>query len=1716
VIADRKATDRVVVPPNVAVLLESLALVGTPLTASFSDKVTVEREATLFGFAGVGFERGGPEIEIDVTIDGPPEAPTGFRADLKPLDLLVLPPALRPAALQAGALVPAGGGRVRVRGPIIVRIDGVAGGIASMRLLRPGSENAVVSLTLDPPTVLVGDSGIGFDFAGGLVLDDSTFDAPPAIQPPPLPAPPSNTVGWRGVAVRGARLHLPRSMPLVAGRPIDVAFEVGNPAGLWGHLRAKLAASGDAPPVEVLVEWEDPAAQSLADALPTLVEIVATVPVNGQTVGTGGTAVTLEGPQALTVRGRFARDLRVPAPTMVMTLSVEGGGPDGLLVLKASSGAGGKVFVAAAAFASAITTAASPSPSPSGDKSATTLALLLVAAGTLSDAIGDKSKLIVHRVEVEEELADTSGPLRFVVDYSVDVAVDPIHLPPLTLQTDLNGPLRIRYRHVRLELSPNATGLERFSLSFDDAEVGVEDSGKWIISGGPDDLFDVVGTRSGHGSTWFEIELRFALDLGPVKVSGATVRATFDGGAPTVTLRGLEAQLTLPGIIEGTGVSGLNGDGIDLALAATLIPLQIGALAFVSYEEANDFQKVLLGVGVDLPGPLPLANTGLGIFGLLGFFVVNGEPTPHGDNDDPIDHLLQWKPWKPDAFRPRRDELTFGIGAVVGTVPDLGFAFSSKAVLAVTVPDIAVRASLDATLLHERLRFASIQDEPQPTGFSLRGALAADTSGVTIALRAQFTLPRLLLIDIPFGAHFPTSGRDWFVHLGSDGVNQRGPGPIQAVVLPGLLDIGGWAYLMVHGDGLADLGGIAGFDLAGFSVGFGFGLKTTMGALFVRLDLSAYAVIGVGTNPFVLLGHGGLQGELHLGPVSLGVSADVDLQIGPREDDKWLQVEVCGEVDLFFFDLRGCVEIDVGSVHKEIPPPTEWPLRSVMLTDHRYGDAVAAATESGKAPKVWPDAIPLLQFSTGPANGLDPNSQFAPVLAGGGPGGWAGTIGGDGTYGSHDLRYTFRLVRLDLFEVDDGIETLVAEGLEAAWQLPKHGDPTNLLPGARELGLLTWEPHLWTRALPDGGKGLADDPLDPIAGACNPLPDAVPGWALGALASREGSDNSWTLPPEPGLELLLIRHRSEFDVVMTMGFRGRGPLDEMELFRLDVPGGMRLGSPVRFSERVDVAERAFAGGLALPFAPDAVREDDPLDSFFREAPLRVELQFGYSLLQPVLVLAMSAFSFDPGDLDVFGELEDGSRVAWRCTARIGTVAGETCVFSPPDPDQRYRSAVLEYDARIDVTILGVRGLIGTVYDDAERSKASGQEAAERLRDRQNDPPGTGRSLLKTGMRYKLVVGQQATGTRPGQAPETFPSPIDAFEQTFWFETPGVSAPSGDRPLRSLVFKQRDVFDARYLERYLLGYTPGDHTQAWFTSDPVAAHFDADHIAQLADRYGHDILLRCRRTDTPPGAPDDEPPEFSILVLLTAMSLAKEADRRLFLGDVAVALVGGLCELPRTGGASMGGIAPLAPAATYDLGVSFPRSNVGSGGPSLPGVVFTTSRWASGDALLKDLGFEQQLGRRARDLPVQPSGVFDARERVGDLLVERALAQLGVERWPAPADARTTALWTQGNDKWLVAGVLLDAPEPIHRESVAGAARLTLEALSCPGGVFLEPLRDQSGTRVLFRATSPFPPSGPLELTGAQQRLLADAPANAPVPFSLRADLGSAPRFEDDL
>src|SRR5262249_10266335 len=134
--------------------------------------------------------------------------------------------------------------------------------------------------------------------------------------------------------------------------------------------------------------------------------------------------------------------------------------------------------------------------------------------------------------------------------------------------------------------------------------------------------------RSGRGSMWLEVDLRFKLNLGPVKVSGATIRAVRgDDGTYSASLHGLDASLAVPGAIEGGGkFQLLDGGGFAAELEANLVPLNLAADATVCYKPEGDSFLLFLKLGVDLPGPIPIANTGLGIFGLGGAFGINARP----------------------------------------------------------------------------------------------------------------------------------------------------------------------------------------------------------------------------------------------------------------------------------------------------------------------------------------------------------------------------------------------------------------------------------------------------------------------------------------------------------------------------------------------------------------------------------------------------------------------------------------------------------------------------------------------------------------------------------------------------------------------------------------------------------------------------------------------------------------------------------------------------------------------------------------------------------------------------------------------------------------------------------------------------------------------------------------------------------------------------------
>ena len=1723
----RGVTRHVVVPPDLWALLGALKPAqALPPSGDASGELTVEAGGAL-PLPGVPTLTLVPQDLLGFALSTPPDG--SFRVDLTPRQPISLPSELIPARLDAATdrLEPTGATAAEVvadpgGGPAIgIRIAGPRDGVATLRLVAPGADDSLTTLRLEGADgVLLDDSGFGLDLGGGLVVDDSPTEAPP---PPGAGADqahyPSTAPSWRGIAVRGARLLLPESTPFAGGAALAVDLDLGSPGGIAGRVRAHVPAGADGPEIDATVEWHDPVATSLATAVPTLVELAVKLPVDGETMPTpagGPVAIELAGGDPIVLRGRYSHDPQ--GGDLRFDLAVDGVGPKGLVSITVGDQAGdaakevAKFCVTAAALAKAFV---AESDTPSGefpDATGVGLAVLLAAAEGLSDFCADGS-LVVHGVAIEGDARAAATELSLRVDYSAGLQVSDFEAGPIKIGMRDKAPLRVRYRDVRLKLNLDGTGADRFALSFAGAGVDVEDPGGWRVEpSGPIGL-SVAGTRSGHGSTWFEVDLRLAVDLGPVKVSGATVRGTLTGD-PNNPIRseihGFDVELDVPGVIEGSGGARFGANSLDADLAARIVPLGIGGFASVKTREENQLRMVFVELGLDLPGAIPLANTGLGIYGLSGSFGYNAGLPPHNPANDPIDEMIAQRPLTPVP----KPGMLLGFGLVVGTVPDLGYAFSALGSLAVATPSLDLRVGLESRFLAERPLFADISETTgSDVGVRIIGLLEKNPNELLIALRGTFKIPHLLEVTVPVVSRFPFAGPDWWVHVGSDGANGRIPEPVSVKVLPDLLGLGGSGYVMVRGDGVPNLGG-SGVNLGGFSVGLGIAFHAVLGAYpIVYGEISASVMVGLGSDPLLMLGRAGVAGSLHLGPFSLGLSADLDVQIGPDvngETVRWLHVHVCGEIDLFFTSISGCVDIDIGDRDDSVPPPDADPLTGIALTDGAGAQIESASEDPNDLPEVWPDVMPVVQFSTGPQMELT-GGAFKESLVDKHMG---AESAGDGRYGSADLAYQFFLTGLELERIDEnGVAHPVAGPKAATWQLPRHGDPlaTTKLGGARDLALLTRERHSWMRVLNDGGKGLPHDPLVVLGGICDVRFDAAPGWALGGDARDDYELGVWHLPPER--PFWLSRHPSQFSVDVSLRWKEAGQLGPLWGGSMPSPFPWELGGAAPLPGPVEIAGRQFSGALTLPSLigvpiddagnpdPNAAGDVGPLG----DPPPTATLAFSERLEDTLLVLMVHralldrvAVRGDPGEEP--WELVDAADVADEMILAS---------FAPGRSGSSWEGARISYRPFASTLVLGVRGVTAPARDGATAGSGALDGSAQEQTDVATSvTPGPSRDLLEPGTRYRLTVSQRWEGRR-GSGPVTGGSWPD---RQFQFRTASARSNPPDvlSIARPILMRDWSSFDPAYLERYLAGYTPGDHTRDWFLQDPVAAHFRFDHVAELAKRYKRDLTVWVRRTDTPPGTPDDQGQVFVTLLWMQKPSLLYTVDSRLAL---LAANPPGECRIPTAGG-SVGGKPLLEPLGTYDLSVRFPPQGVqpSAADRALPGIVFTTSRFGRPQDLLGAFG-------TARDVPVLLAGIGGT--AVGDAALEAALAQLGLAGRAQPRDPTASALWARAGDGWLLAGVLLESPEPLERPGPppseadpAPAARLKLDGVSCPGGAFGASRRNVSATRVLYLSPAPFPPTGDLTITAVALAPLSPL-GTAPTSISVTCRLARSPVFALD-
>lgn len=847
-------------------------------------------------------------------------------------------------------------------------------------------------------------------------------------------------------------------------------------------------------------------------------------------------------------------------------------------------------------------------------------ALLAAVAGVLATDIVKDGKATVQKLEIkhrQRDLDDAEGSVsRVVIDYTVELNVETEALGVATRK-----PAKFSYKGVGIEYTNDSSKewYENLDIVYEDASFEIVDPGTWELDGPLGELLGVSAVRLGSGSVWVETDLDFALDLGVVEISSATVRITIEpSDGVTVDLRGLAAKVDVPGAIKGGGQLQI-GDGGDIAamIDLTIIPAEIQAVAALKLEGP----MTQLEAGVRFATALPLAGTGFGLYGFKGRFVSNGTRDLTGLSDDPVQRELGWfaKPIL-EKYEPRVGQYAIGLGAIVGTMPDTGFTFNATGMVTVEFPDISVVFSIEAKFLNKP-SLTPKEDNDASGGseisFELIGIVAFDSAGLAIAVTGKLEIEKVLKVTIPIGAYFPfqSTGNAAYLRIGSDGAGGRSGSPVTMSVLPDILDLKCWSFFMIEEKQLLDLGGRDDLDFHGFSIGFGAGWELKWGGGPIYLSVSAGILIGMGTRPLTIVGSIFVSGELWLVIIGLSIRGELTLRIVSQDGDTdWsLTGKFCGKVSFFFFSVEGCVEFKLpGETAEDAPPPNPDPLvTGVTLTD-KFVRVIAQATDvTGGDPVLpesvaWPDVAPTIHFSHRVMPNLPPGG-FEPAPSGGFPGeNWSGTS---------KLKFRFRLDAVVL-ELADGTEVDVSGWPSAWWQpafrasVPESGDTPSSDHEGWDLALLHWDPSPWRRPLTNGGEGLEADPADAVSNLCEPAPEPSRHCTLGHDGVRLDVDRVEFASAAGGT----LPYPSYFFVD---GREGLGALDlEAAVALADLVGmGFVPGSI-----------RPLPGSLSIPGVPVGLTEAFRLPYLTQGGVVAASLgmtgTFRPSVLDPDLVLAM--------------------------------------------------------------------------------------------------------------------------------------------------------------------------------------------------------------------------------------------------------------------------------------------------------------------------------------------------------------------------------------------------------------------------------------------------------------------------------------------------------------
>lgn len=738
----------------------------------------------------------------------------------------------------------------------------------------------------------------------------------------------------------------------------------------------------------------------------------------------------------------------------------------------------------------------------------------------------------------------------------------------LLLTIPREKPIAVRYKAIGLQMGYPAGKADRFVLRpmFDSSKgysIDLSGPGALTVADPIGQIIQVLGARIARTNPLtFEIDLGFAVDLGVITVERARVRLPVDPlGPPELTA--FAASLNVPGTIEGRGymemnhrtVNGVEVSEIKGGIDVSLVPikLRIAAQVAIATIPATQDHDAATGVAIslelELPVAIPLANSGFGIYGILGLFAMH-----YARDEDGITSLTPALTWLKDkaqgnptnlaAWKPELDRWAFGVGAVLGTMEG-GIIFNVKGMVLLELPGprllIVVKANLLAVL-------PDLGDKNAEGTFLCVIDLDFGRGTLTIGLSIDFKITPIVEITIPIEAYFNLhKGGDWHVYLGTfkptpnqDLQGRPLPGPIHANILK-VFD--GQGYVMVSGHGIPAYKGLSAVN--GVSLAVGLEVSLTWGNKDINLYLEATAGFNavLGFDPFYVGGLLYIRGSLHLFIISISASADLTVQIGTRADGSEISRidgEICGEIDLFFFTIKGCVDFHIGETAPIIPTAPDL-IKTVTIVsrtpalvvgtgvdrgiDSKIGEALASgaqpAANDDKVPVVPIDAIPVITMSATPVDDSLKIFGSEPTNSPGAPAG--------GFIKRGDYEYRYDLQSVELTRADGGPAIGTGPAPSTWWTL---NDPSaeNLV---ANLSILNWVPDPTPKALErsefseehitDRWGTVCHDPA-PAAAVLwtfekEPTGPSEIGWTVDGIAWPDPADSKRSAKPDLNLKV---------------------------------------------------------------------------------------------------------------------------------------------------------------------------------------------------------------------------------------------------------------------------------------------------------------------------------------------------------------------------------------------------------------------------------------------------------------------------------------------------------------------------------------------------------------------------------------------------------------------